>query len=442
MLFFFLGASRGKARQGKSHVQFAVFSVSSFLSVRVSPFKWTMKVKFTCVAFVERNVRIGVLGSCDSLGNWTQSAAKVLTPQTQVISALTPTCFTAILDVPEITRTSVENDRIYYKFIAWEHPDQLATPEQWPTLEEVKLSESTTLLSADTYLIPLKQDENLTPPTAETEIIWEGLNSSHNRLICFENMKLDEKPEVLSHLLDMEANYVANAVCGLQDVYLLPPADFVDPKMYCESFHSELKHTTRYYNRVKSERTIHFNEVLPRVFVGSCPRRVDHLTFLKTECQVGCVFNFQALEDLEKNWIEPESAEDKSPFRLRQIYAEQGMLLIYIPTVDMCSESRAAMLAQAAALLSLILIGNPDKSVYIHCNAGVGRAIGCVCAFLHFCVGMPLNCVEHFIRSRRPVGYFDAIALRAGKKDYEAKFDRALKVFEMTKIQPQETASL
>ena len=67
-------------------------------------------------------------------------------------------------------------------------------------------------------------------------------------------------------------------------------------------------------------------------------------------------------------------------------------------------------------------------NVYVHCNAGVGRSIAAVSAYLCFVVGLDVRKVNFLINATRPVAYWDEKAIRSGLLDYKAKFGGGIKV--------------
>eukprot|EP01053_Blabericola_migrator_P010598 Blabericola_migrator_1__10597@NODE_601_length_7399_cov_48_594790_g438_i0_p3_GENE_NODE_601_length_7399_cov_48_594790_g438_i0NODE_601_length_7399_cov_48_594790_g438_i0_p3_ORF_typecomplete_len423_score36_10DSPc/PF00782_20/9e11CDKN3/PF05706_12/1_9e08CBM_20/PF00686_19/1_3e07Y_phosphatase2/PF03162_13/4e06Y_phosphatase3/PF13350_6/1_6e05Y_phosphatase/PF00102_27/0_00043DUF442/PF04273_13/0_17_NODE_601_length_7399_cov_48_594790_g438_i060757343 len=412
-----------------------------------------MLVKFSVVVFAGPNTRVAVVGSIPELGLWKPGGATPLYPQEVPVTEIVPTYFSALVDLdnqkfralvapqgPAGAAPSVEPD-FRYKFIKWEISGgptytqhcHVTTPFPIPTLPS-------TLPAAVTLSTPLYTEAELAlplpltdvpdrivssygnPPSGGHSLVWEGTGPHHDRVVY---IRARIKSTKLAHVCDPQN--LLHSEAG-ETYYALPPADFMDHLMGEES--SEYIHTTRYYERVKLLRGIHFNQIIPRVYCGSCPRRLEHLKTLRDLYNIGTVFCLQSNPDIEKNWIDDDAFPDpvdRNAFTLHQIYKDHGVKLVHIPTEDMCTEARANMIAQAAWLMAGILRSETSRSVYVHCNAGVGRAIGCTCAFLHCCLGLSQTHTLHLVRSRRPVAFFDPAALSQGKQDFDSKFGMALK---------------
>eukprot|EP01055_Gregarina_sp_Pseudo9_P000168 Gregarina_sp_Pseudo_9__167@NODE_110_length_4202_cov_130_651453_g102_i0_p2_GENE_NODE_110_length_4202_cov_130_651453_g102_i0NODE_110_length_4202_cov_130_651453_g102_i0_p2_ORF_typecomplete_len417_score18_70DSPc/PF00782_20/4_5e03DSPc/PF00782_20/2_6e10CBM_20/PF00686_19/6_9e10CBM_20/PF00686_19/1_4e04CDKN3/PF05706_12/2_2e07Y_phosphatase2/PF03162_13/0_002Y_phosphatase3/PF13350_6/0_0031Y_phosphatase/PF00102_27/0_05_NODE_110_length_4202_cov_130_651453_g102_i012722522 len=405
-----------------------------------------MLVKFSVVVFAGPNTRVAVVGSIPELGAWNPDSATPLYPQEVPYSSLIATYFSAVVDVAS---SSTHDDgsppaSFRYKFIKWEtgggapdHATFRLPPADASTGGRVPLVEGS-LYSREQLRLPVPlanvSDHIVSsygnPPSSNHSVVWEGTGPHHDRLL-FPSDKAAAGaafPDAsLVHIYNPENLFANDAGDGCY--YALPPADFMDPIITDAAENSEFICTTRYYNRVKDLKCIHFNEVIPRIFCGSCPRRLSHLTALRDNYNVGTVFCLQSNSDIEKNWIDDDAypdLSDRTHFTLQKIYAQFKVNLVHLPTEDMCTEARAAVMAQAAWLMAGILVNRPEANVYVHCNAGVGRAVACVSAFLYFCLGLSEAHTLHLIRSRRPVAYFDSTALRSGKRDFDAKFGKAL----------------
>lgn len=78
------------------------------------------------------------------------------------------------------------------------------------------------------------------------------------------------------------------------------------------------------------------------------------------------------------------------------------------------------MLPQAVFLLHGLL--ENGHTVYVHCNAGVGRSTAAVCGLLMYVLGWNLRKVQYFVTARRPAVYIDEEALVRAQADFLLKF--------------------
>lgn len=81
---------------------------------------------------------------------------------------------------------------------------------------------------------------------------------------------------------------------------------------------------------------------------------------------------------------------------------------------------RIQMLPQAVCLLHGLL--ENGHTVYVHCNAGVGRSTAAVSGWLKYVMGWSLRKVQYFLASRRPAVYIDEEALNRAEDDFYQKF--------------------
>lgn len=83
--------------------------------------------------------------------------------------------------------------------------------------------------------------------------------------------------------------------------------------------------------------------VLPRVWLGSCPRQVEHVTIkMKHELGITAVMNFQTEWDVVNNssGCARSGAESMTPEVMMDLYRESGLAYVWIPTPDMSTEGR------------------------------------------------------------------------------------------------------
>ncbi|PFH31050.1 serine/threonine specific protein phosphatase [Besnoitia besnoiti] len=253
------------------------------------------------------------------------------------------------------------------------------------------------------WLFPPLPSRCPSPPQPADSVVWEGCGPSNNRKFSFDPYDV---------VVDV------NEGGNLESLYMCRIAHFRDPRA---GGTGEYELTTRFYNAVKSECRMHYSTIFPRFFVGSCPRQLKHIRHLKEDLKVTCVVNLQTEQDLCNNYPDP-IASSRSAEAVSHLYDGSGLRYVWLPTADMCDSARKIAVANAAFLI-LGLFQN-GHSVYVHCNAGVGRSIAAACAFLCFAVGLDLRKANFLISAKRPVAYWDEKAMKYGLGDYQAKFGR------------------
>ncbi|XP_070362899.1 laforin isoform X2 [Equus asinus] len=164
--------------------------------------------------------------------------------------------------------------------------------------------------------------------------------------------------------------------------------------------------------------------ILPNIWLGSCPRQVEHVTIkLKHELGITAVMNFQTEWDIVQNSSGCNRyPEPMTPDTMIKLYKEEGLAYIWMPTPDMSTEGRVQMLPQAVCLLHALL--QNGHTVYVHCNAGVGRSTAAVCGWLQYVMGWTLRKVQYFLMAKRPVVYIDEDALARAEEDFFQKFGK------------------
>lgn len=153
---------------------------------------------------------------------------------------------------------------------------------------------------------------------------------------------------------------------------------------------------------------MNLNQILPNVFVGSCPATPGDADLLKSEFGVTAVLNLQTEEDFaywDVEWGEIEAA-----------YLRLGVELRRVPVCDLDPVDLRRRLPECVQALDALL--QEGHAVYVHCNAGINRSPSTVVAYLHWIEGMGLEDAFCFVTRRRSCDpYMDAIV--------EATKDRA-----------------
>ncbi|KAL2082237.1 hypothetical protein ACEWY4_022055 [Coilia grayii] len=168
------------------------------------------------------------------------------------------------------------------------------------------------------------------------------------------------------------------------------------------------------------------SRILPRVWLGSCPRQLEHVTVkMKHELGVTAVMNFQTEWDIVNNshGCRHDDWEPMTPDTMTRLYRDCGIDYVWMPTPDMSTEGRVQMLPQAVFLLQGLL--GSGHMVYVHCNAGVGRSTAAVCGLLMYVLGWSLRRAQYHLCARRPAVYIDQEALLRAQPDYRSKFGSA-----------------
>ncbi|CAF1617530.1 unnamed protein product [Adineta ricciae] len=211
-------------------------------------------------------------------------------------------------------------------------------------------------------------------------------------------------------------------------VYYTPIDYWIDVKTGATN---EKSHTSNFYNEVVSNGIMHYGRVNEQLLVGSCPRTLEHInSVLGQELGVTAVLNLQVIKDIEKNCKkilgddhvpEPNNEYDLASVDiLRKAYEQAGILFLWVPITDLSSTGRELMSPQSTLVLKTLLA--KGHKVYVHCNAGVGRAFGTVCAYYHFVLNMPLAKVHYELAPVRSCGFFDRVFLENAAKIYRKAY--------------------
>lgn len=85
------------------------------------------------------------------------------------------------------------------------------------------------------------------------------------------------------------------------------------------------------------------SRVLPRVWLGSCPRQVEHVTIkMKHELGITAVMNFQTEWDVVNNscGCRRNADEAMAPEVMMDLYKDCGLAYVWLPTPDMSTEGK------------------------------------------------------------------------------------------------------
>ncbi|XP_062895950.1 laforin isoform X2 [Mobula hypostoma] len=149
------------------------------------------------------------------------------------------------------------------------------------------------------------------------QFIWEGSGPHHDRCCEYD-----------------ESNLVG-------DVYCHPVGHYIE-ESGCTN---EMKHTTDFYFRIADHQAMHYSRILPRIWLGSCPRQVEHVTVkLKHELGVTAVMNFQTEWDVVQNSAGcNRRPEPMRPEFIMELYKDADIAYVWMPTPDMSTEGQHNM---------------------------------------------------------------------------------------------------
>lgn len=309
----------------------------------------------------------------------------------------------ALLDVHPLRRVQFE-----YKFILWtpKKPPAPYVPDM-PGEAFASFAYGSPTCTWRTWLFPPAPAQRAEPPADGLHVVWEGFGPNNNRKFSFDPLDV-VVDECESGKLEM--------------LYICKIARFEDPRARDMS---EMDHTSRFYNLIKAEGRMHYTRLLPNLYIGSCPRQLKHIHHLKQELNVTAIFNLQTTDDIRINFPDPH-ASTRSPEAVSQLYEAAGMRYLWMPIEDMSDTCRKLSVAQCALLLDALL--QNGHSVYVHCNAGVGRSVAVVSAYLCFSIGLDVRKVNFLVNAKRPVAYWDEKAIKSGLGDYQAKFGKGIQM--------------
>jgi len=147
---------------------------------------------------------------------------------------------------------------------------------------------------------------------------------------------------------------------------------------------------TPFYLQPK-ETVMHLSQVLPQLFVGSCPTKTDDINHLKADYGITAILNLQTDHDFDYC--------DLDWGRIESRCNELGIAVQRIPIRDFDGEDLRRKLSQCVQALDTLL--KNGQTVYTHCNVGMDRSPSVAIAYLVWRQSWNLNdAIEHVTRCR------------------------------------------
>ena len=145
---------------------------------------------------------------------------------------------------------------------------------------------------------------------------------------------------------------------------------------------------------------MNLDQILPNIFLGSCPTSSSDIEQLKSDFGITAVLNVQTDEDIAHwgiEWADLDAA-----------YQQAGIECRRVPVVDFHPDDLCRRLPDCVKALDELL--GAGHTVYVHCSAGMNRSPSTVVAYLHWTQGMTLDEALNVVMQRRFCDpYMDAI---------------------------------
>jgi protein-tyrosine phosphatase len=152
---------------------------------------------------------------------------------------------------------------------------------------------------------------------------------------------------------------------------------------------------------------MNLNQILPRLFVGSCPTNADDINHLKVDYGITAILNLQTDNDFDYcdlDWSRIET-------RCQELQIEVWR----IPVRDFDDEDLRTKLLQCVRALDEFLLA--DHTAYVYCNAGAGRSPSVAIAYLHWKQNWNLDeAIEHVTQCRSCSPNIEAIVVVGAKR--------------------------
>nr|XP_008539717.1 PREDICTED: laforin [Equus przewalskii] len=147
-------------------------------------------------------------------------------------------------------------------------------------------------------------------------------------------------------------------------VYCLPIGHWIEATGHT----NEMKHTTDFYFNIAGHQAMHYSRILPNIWLGSCPRQVEHVTIkLKHELGITAVMNFQTEWDIVQNSSGCNRyPEPMTPDTMIKLYKEEGLAYIWMPTPDMSTEAGEAAVTGTCQVLPAVAGAGRTQASRIH----------------------------------------------------------------------------
>ncbi|KAF0250393.1 MAG: Dsp [bacterium] len=151
---------------------------------------------------------------------------------------------------------------------------------------------------------------------------------------------------------------------------------------------------------------IHFNRILPNLYVGTVPKTFDDVERLIREVGVTAVINLQTDDDFE--WYQVDLT------KIQQYYEKQNIEVMRKPIQDFQLEDLRDKLPECANTVDEF--ARNGHIIYLHCTAGINRSPTVAIGYLYSYLGYDMEAAISVVKTSRICDpYLEAL--------YSAKFN-------------------
>lgn len=133
-----------------------------------------------------------------------------------------------------------------------------------------------------------------------------------------------------------------------------------------------------------------FDQILPNLFVGSCPKTADDVKTLQDQ-GITAVVNLQSDDDFQVQGIEWSA--------MRAGYFASRIDARRVPITDFDDDDLREKMVEAVRVLGELI--DDGRVVLVHCNVGVNRSPSTAICYLHWMAGWTLDDAESHLRKCR-----------------------------------------
>jgi atypical dual specificity phosphatase len=150
---------------------------------------------------------------------------------------------------------------------------------------------------------------------------------------------------------------------------------------------------------------IHFNRILPNLYVGTVPKTFDDVDRLIREAEVSAVINLQTDDDFE--WYQVDWP------KIQLYYQKKNIEAVRKPVQDFQLEDLRDKLPECAKTVEEF--ARQGHIIYLHCTAGINRSPTVAIGYLYSCLGYDMETAIRTVKNSRLCDpYLEAL--------YSAKF--------------------